>query len=388
MAKQIINNGDTGLQARTKINDNYTELYDKDTAQDVTIGNNQTAITALDGRVTVNEGDITALDGRITANEADILVLQTPPDAVQLNPVAAPPVYSEGQFYYNSTTGTFNLQGPYPNIEVSPGHGEHVHVVNNSGALIEAGSVVRISGVAGGIPQIVKAVADSFTNASVVGMAVVDIPNLTESAVAVSGIVSGLDTSLLTPGVPYYLSATTPGTLTTTPPAIRTRVGGVLVSDALTGKIRLDIQVNQVSPTVIGRLSGQTVPLYNVTTTPQDIDGYALSKEVVTTVNATTGIITLPNNGEYRATVTASITFPSAITTRTVYFEVYDISGAAVHYTYSKNIPRDATEDSLSFSWDLSELAGTSHKLRIRSSVAIDVTFASISFDITSLSIT
>lgn len=30
MAKQTINNGDTGLNARNKINGNFTELYDED----------------------------------------------------------------------------------------------------------------------------------------------------------------------------------------------------------------------------------------------------------------------------------------------------------------------------------------------------------------------
>lgn len=37
MAKQIINNGESGLAVRTKLNSNFTELYDKDTAQDTTI---------------------------------------------------------------------------------------------------------------------------------------------------------------------------------------------------------------------------------------------------------------------------------------------------------------------------------------------------------------
>lgn len=37
MAKQVLNNGETGLVIRTKINDNYTELYDKDSSQDTDI---------------------------------------------------------------------------------------------------------------------------------------------------------------------------------------------------------------------------------------------------------------------------------------------------------------------------------------------------------------
>lgn len=48
MAQQTINNGDTGLQARTKINENNTELYAKDTSQDITIANNTAKVSYTD----------------------------------------------------------------------------------------------------------------------------------------------------------------------------------------------------------------------------------------------------------------------------------------------------------------------------------------------------
>lgn len=44
MAKQTLNNGDSGLDFRTKLNDNYTELYTKDGTQDSTISANTAAI--------------------------------------------------------------------------------------------------------------------------------------------------------------------------------------------------------------------------------------------------------------------------------------------------------------------------------------------------------
>ena len=244
--------------------------------------------------------------------------------------------------------------------------------------------VVRIAGVSGGVPQIVKAIADSFTNSLVVGIAVIDIPNATASAVAITGVVAGLDTSLLSAGQPYYLSDTVAGALTTTAPAIRTRVGGVLVADASVGQFRLDIAVNQNTPSVLGGLKDQATPLYAVTTTAQDIVGYTTTREVVTTVNATTGEITLPHDGDYRVHVTAAITFPSSTSTRSITIELYD---AAIRFPYVKNIPKSATEDSLSFSWTLEELAGNVHKLRIKSSTAIAVTFTNLSFDIESISI-
>lgn len=328
----------------------------------------------------------TLLDTQIKVNTDAIIVLNTPPDYADLNPVPVSPAHNEGRFFYNSSTGTMDIMGPYNGIIVSPGHGEHLHVVNNSGSLIEAGMAVRIAGVAGGIPQIVLAQADTFENARVVGITVLDIPDTTESAVAVSGVIS-FDTSLLAPAGPYYLSDTVPGTYTKTAPAIRTQIGGVLVSDATLGKFRVDIAINQITPAVLGGMKGLDIPLYNVTAITQDIVGYTITREVVTTVNATTGEITLPSNGDYRVHFTASITFPSAITTRTIYLELYDVTNTEIHYTYKYNVPRDATEASLSFNWTLDELANNVHKMRVRSNVDITTTFDDISFDIESISI-
>lgn len=325
---------------------------------------------------------------QVDLNTADIVVLKTPPAYADLAPQVDPVTYSEGRFYYNANTGTFDIMGQYEGIIVSPGHGEHLHVVNNSGALIEAGMAVRIAGVAGGIPQIVKAQADTFANANVVGITVIDIPDTVESAVAITGVVRDLDTSLLPSGVPLYLSATVPGTYTSTAPAIRTEVGGVLVADAVDGQFRLDVKVNQDTPTVLGGLKGQNSPIYAVTTIVQDIVDYTLTREVVTTVDELLGIITLPNDGDYRVHFTADISFPSATSTRTLYLELYDATGALIHYTYNKNIPRDATEDSMSFTWTLEESAANVHKMRIRSNVPIAITFTEISFDIESISIT
>ena len=127
--------------------------------------------------------------------------------------------------------------------------------------------------------------------------------------------------------------------------------------------------------------------MYNVSTTVQDIDGYLTEEESVVTVDALTGVVTLQNAGAYRLNFTADISFPSAITTRSVIFEVYDVTAAGVAYTYTKNIPRDATDDGLSFSFPAQAVINNQIKMRIRSNVAIDVTFNDVVFDIQSVSI-
>ncbi len=337
------------------------------------------ALNELDVATADNSSNIVLVEGRVT-------VLETPPAYVDLEPQASVPTYTEGRFFYNSVTDTFDIMGPFEGIVVSPGHGEHLHVVNNSGILIEAGSAVRIAGASGGIPQIVKAIADTFSNATVAGIAVIDIPIGAESAISVSGFIS-FDTSLLPVAVPLFLSDTVAGTYTSTAPAIRTQIGGVLVADATVGRMRVSVEVNQITPSVLGGLKGQNSPIYDVTTTAQDIADYALTREVVTTVDDLLGKITLPNDGDYRVNFTASITFPSSISTRTVYLELYDETGATIHFTYPYNVPRDATEGGLSFTWTLEEAIANIHKMRIRSSIDIEITFTEISFDIQSISI-
>lgn len=324
---------------------------------------------------------------QIDANVLAITALQSP-NWITMVPQVDPVAYAEGRFYYNDNTKTFNLQGPFDGIEVSPGHGEHIHVINNSGALIEAGMALRPDGIAGGKVQVVKALADTFEHARILGIAVIDIPIGAESAIATSGFVRNIDTNGLALGTPIYLSDTVAGTYSSVAPAIRSQVGGVFVADAINGSLYVRLVNNQNIPTVYGGLKGLDTAIPLVTTTAEDIVDYSLTREVVTTVDKTTGEITLPNDGDYATFFTASITFPSTISTRTIFLELYDVTNVTVHYTYKYNVPRDATEASLSFNWTLDELAGNVHKMRIRASENIAVVVDDISFHIASISIT
>jgi len=321
-------------------------------------------------------------------NELDIGKMPSIPASIALLPQEEDIDYVEGTFFYRAETETYVFYGPYPGISVEPGHGEHMHVVNNSGDTIEAGMAVRPDGISGGEVQVVKALADTFDNARVLGVAVVDIPNGEKSAIAISGFIININTNGLALGTPMFLSNTVPGTYSATAPAIRTQIGGVFVADAELGKLYIRLVNNQNIPTVFGGLKGQAgTGIYDLTTI-KDINDYALEKEIVTSVTKATGVITLPEDGDYRASFTAGISFTSTTSTRTVYVELYDITNDDIHYTYPVNIPRDATEDSISFQWPITdELAGVVHKMRIRASVAMNVTLTSASFDIESINL-
>lgn len=375
-------NGATGAAIRSALNSFNTNILADVVATESRVG-------IAEPKIATNTSDITALDTRVTTAEADIVVLESPPESLQFTPVAVAPVHSEGQVYYDVNEGTFKAQGPISGVEVAVGHGMHVHVVNNSGVTIEKGMAVRHNGVALGVPQVVKALADTFDNARIFGVAAQDILTGTAGAVQTFGEITLVDTSGVPAGVPLYLSDTVAGTWTEVAPDIVSRVGGALTSDALAGRLFVDVINNKSLPTVLGGLQGQTPgnETYSLTTTVQDIDNYLTAESIVLGTDALTGILTLPNTGNYRMNFAASISFTSVTTTRSVTFEFYDITGALTEFSYVKNIPRDATEDSLSFSFPFPEVANQQYKMRVKASTTMDITFSDISFDIESLNI-
>ena len=349
---------------------------------------NATAITGLDGRVTTAEEDIDALETLTGTHTTDIDALEAP-DSTIYNGLATAPAHVEGRIYYNTTTDSINVQGTYSGVELKVGHEQHIHVVNNTGVLIEKGMAVTQIGVDGaGNVQITKAIATSFNSSRIFGITTHEILDGERGSITTFGEITSIDTSGYPTGVPLYLSDTVAGTYTSTAPDIISRVGGALSAD-VNGRLFVNIINNKNTPSVFGGLQGQTVgnETYSLTTTSQDIINYDSSKSVVVGVNALTGELTLPNTGEYRMHFTAAITFASSTSTRSVTLELYDVTGALIHFPYVKNIPRDATEDSLSFSWAIDELAGNVHKMRIKASTVMDVTFNNISFDIQSVSI-
>jgi predicted RecA/RadA family phage recombinase len=281
------------------------------------------------------------------------------------------------------------IDGPIDGVVVAIGHGIHTHVINNTGGTLVKGTAVRHDGVSGGKPQVAKAIATSFENARLFGIVAQDILDGEEGSIATFGVLDKLNTSGLPVGVPLYLSDTVAGTYTTTAPDIVSRIGGILVQDASIGELFISMINNKTIPTVLGGLQGQTPgnEIYNVTAIPQDITDYALTETVVMTVAPLTGIVNISNLGKYRINFGSSISFPSLASTRSVTFEVYNITTAEVVFAYIKNIPRDSIEDSLSFSAPFSGIAGHQYKMRIKSSVDIDVTVNNISFDIQSVTL-
>lgn len=123
---------------------------------------------------------------------------------------------------------------------------EHVLYVHNiSGATINQGDIVYITGVAhGSHPSVARAIANDVTKYKAVGMASQDIPNGNHGYVTQLGIVEGLNTGGLVAGASLFLSADSDGKFVTTPPSGSNypyQVGWVLTSDSSAGRALIRI---------------------------------------------------------------------------------------------------------------------------------------------------
>jgi SPP1 gp7 family putative phage head morphogenesis protein len=129
------------------------------------------------------------------------------------------PTYQRGRVWFDSSTDALSIYDAHSGTSIQVGKELVLDARNNTAATILNGSTVYISGATGQHPTIALAKADNIATCQVIGVATQDILVNGIGKVTVSGDVSDIDTSAFVDGVQVYLSATTAGQLTTTPPA-------------------------------------------------------------------------------------------------------------------------------------------------------------------------
>lgn len=119
-------------------------------------------------------------------------------------------------------------------------------VKNNTGVSIPAGSPVYVSGASGAVAQITLADADAeATSSKTIGLTKTVIANGATGYVVIEGRLNNVNTSAFVAGDALYLSAGTPGTMTTTRPRAPNHgvfLGYVIKVDASTGIISVHAQ--------------------------------------------------------------------------------------------------------------------------------------------------
>lgn len=152
------------------------------------------------------------------------------------NPAA---INRESRLRWNAAESCLDI-GMSDNVTLQAGLEQLVRVVNNTGAQINNGEVVRFSGVSGDI-EVTKYIADGSAPAFYfIGIATDDIPNGDTGFVTKFGKVRDIDTSSWAVGTLLYASATTAGEMVSSRPTSPNDVifiGVVLTQDATTGSI-------------------------------------------------------------------------------------------------------------------------------------------------------
>ena len=294
--------------------------------------------------------------------------------------------FKEGRTFYDNDSDSLAVHTDIEGHPIHLGTDAVIRVINKTGLYIPAGRAIRNTGIdiASGQIKAGLAQANSLTTSFVIGVTYKGIAIDEEGWVINQGHVKGIDTSLLAVGGSIFLSDLSAGGIIQSIPDVASALGTVIVSDPLNGELFIKIDNLITYPQVTGYLRGQNAPSYSLTTTVQDIVNYELSKDIIMTVDPTLGTMTVPLNGIYHISFTAVLSFISATSTRTAYFELYNETTATIEGAFPMNIPRDSTEDGVSFTAPFSAISGHVYKMRVRSSVAITVNIDNVALMMTS----
>lgn len=154
-------------------------------------------------------------------------------------------VHSAGRLHFDEIFGTLGLDID-GDVVLQLGQETLCYVYNGTGSAVTKGQLVYILGAESGIPSVGLADASDVNKAFVLGVVTTaSIATGNYGYVTIRGHVNDLDTSAWTVGTCLFLSATTPGALTATPPSegnFDVRIGRVMIQDASTGRVYVNIR--------------------------------------------------------------------------------------------------------------------------------------------------
>lgn len=150
----------------------------------------------------------------------------------------------EGRVRWNDNIKSLEVDTENSGVQVQVGHEMVVRVNNQTGSILTKGTVVYINGEQGQRPTVTKAdYSGDSSSASVIGLVAADINNNNNGYVITQGILEGLNTVAYPAGTSLYLF--TGGTYSSNKPQAPdhdVRIGKVIVSNATTGSIYVNVQ--------------------------------------------------------------------------------------------------------------------------------------------------
>ena len=199
--------------------------------------------------------------------------------------------------------------------EVQIGKQTVFRAYNQTGSTIAAGQIVYVNGTyIGQYPTIALAQANSLSTSVVIGVTSESISNNSQGYVIINGIVNGVNTSSYSAGADLFLSATTPGALTSTAPSnpnYSVQIG-VCISANTSGSLLIVPEYLSVpASNVVGTLSNSQ--LANSAITINGIStslGGSINVGTITSISGTTNQITASTTSG-----ATTLSLPSTVTT-------------------------------------------------------------------------
>jgi hypothetical protein len=222
------------------------------------VGTNGTNVTITNTSINI--------DDTVYANSSYVTVA----NGIFLQPqTSVAPNTSEGSVFYDITNHAFNVYGDDSSTPLELGQQQVFRAVNKTGSTLAFGSAIYINGAQGNRPTVALACANSATTFSVAGFVLNSsgILNNAEGYILTNGLLQGINTSTMTSGAVVYLSATTPGAVTTTEPVFPNYniALGQALNTTNNGKIYVNIIPNYLAglPNTAVAISNGTLITYS-----------------------------------------------------------------------------------------------------------------------------
>lgn len=164
-------------------------------------------------------------------------------DYIDFTNGAATP-YAQGRLFYDHQNNSLSYYTDINGFRIHIGYENAIRVRNTTGSTIVKGEAVYVNGANGQYPTIALAKANSSSTAQVIAVVQQDVLDGAYTDVISFGVIENLNTFGYTAGQTLYLSATTAGQLTTTPPSspnYEVEVGVVLYAHPTQGKLLVNI---------------------------------------------------------------------------------------------------------------------------------------------------
>ena len=189
----------------------------------------------------VISSDITSLVNDVYVNvSGDTMTGDLKAPSISLDTTYTPTTSPVGQFTWNSTDQTANLQ-LNSSVSLQLGQESNILILNKTGSTLNDMHVVYITGAQGNRLTAALALANSdATSAATIGVVTQTIANNQQGFVTTTGLVRQVNTSAWAEGDQLYLSPTTPGDITNVKPVAPQHlvvIGWVVRSHAVNGSI-------------------------------------------------------------------------------------------------------------------------------------------------------